>query len=274
MGFYYNVPRIAEYKKGLPDGSVQYAQKGPTCWYYSAKMMLKFHGMTDPTQEKYEQFKSVHEMRKALTELSETKGIINPKKHDNFFKELKEVLEGRVGEAEVKDLLDRFVDNTGNWGKVITRVRILLNQLGAFEKESLSQIEIANRLMSDVFIDIKMMSPLKSKNSLRKALLEHGPFYAGGELSVSDVETREEKDEWSQHFIRNVVALKDDSSHAVVVTGIKSDTAIFVDPNFSNERRSIPIEQLRSKAKKFYTVRCPQTETGYACTHCKSVIDI
>ena len=77
MGFYYNVPKIAEYKKGLPDEGIQYAQKGPTCWYYAAKMMLKFHGMTEPAHEKYDEFKTVHELRKALTKLYESKEVLH-----------------------------------------------------------------------------------------------------------------------------------------------------------------------------------------------------
>lgn len=49
------------------------AQKGPTCWYTAAKMMLRFHGMIDPEQTYHNEWKELHELRKTITALAKAK---------------------------------------------------------------------------------------------------------------------------------------------------------------------------------------------------------
>ena len=64
---FYAVPHI-----GASNTDRMYSQKGPTCWYYAAKMLLKYHGLLDPRVESiYRSFKALSQLRKELTKLGE-----------------------------------------------------------------------------------------------------------------------------------------------------------------------------------------------------------
>ena len=64
----YDLPTVAN-KEQLP--FLQFQQRGNTCWYYTAKMLLRFHKMATTAQDiHYEQLKSLHKVRQISTAIS------------------------------------------------------------------------------------------------------------------------------------------------------------------------------------------------------------
>jgi hypothetical protein len=74
----YTMPIIGSHRTGpvtqpgaMADVQVgnKYGQMGPTCWYYTAKLILKFHGMvTNKSDETYRNLKALQEIRNLLIE--------------------------------------------------------------------------------------------------------------------------------------------------------------------------------------------------------------
>jgi hypothetical protein len=74
----YTMPIIGSHRTGpvrqpgpMTDVHVgnKYGQMGPTCWYYTAKLILKFHEMvTDKSDETYRKLKALQEIRNLLIE--------------------------------------------------------------------------------------------------------------------------------------------------------------------------------------------------------------
>lgn len=66
-GILYEIPAVA-----ASNTVRQFAQKGPTCWYYAAKMMLKFHGILDSRIDQvHADWKALSQVRKVFTEVGQ-----------------------------------------------------------------------------------------------------------------------------------------------------------------------------------------------------------
>jgi hypothetical protein len=103
----FNIPPVG----GSHEGDRRWGQIGPTCWYYAAKMLLRFHDLTTPEAGAiYEDYKALQEMRKALVELrgeedgghKVTRGQVTPSLHQAQYREQSRDIDKEAHEEAMK----------------------------------------------------------------------------------------------------------------------------------------------------------------------------
>jgi uncharacterized coiled-coil protein SlyX len=254
MSILYDVPSIGKVDTG-------YKQKGPTCWYYASKMLLRFHNLLDKTESArvYEQFKTIHELRKIITE---------GRGYENLRARLQEALSG----TEVSSLLAMLEGTTDPRRERLQRV---LDKLQSFEEAQLERLEILNTLTDGIFRGLPG-TRLQDPPHLERLLRSFGPFYAGGSLAVK----RENLQDTGRktpggETILGVVALKAESHHAVVVAGIDGETIYYKDPHGTDKLRTVPFGAFGPNVFTRIAAQCPkaypitEAELEYPCPHCQ-----
>ncbi len=274
MGILYKVDPVAE--------SHGYKQKGATCWYYVAKMMLKFHGIYDPEQknEVYREWKTLHQLRKILFELKFKDG--DPYNLTAILEKLDKKLAKadsaaitaeKEKETTLSDLLVQELDEKIKANKQksqeLNKVKELLNQLKAQGLSSRSRTLMtfvpSGQFAKNVFSDA----------NLEKWLRKLGPLYVGGGLITSKSEKRTASDNATE--VCAVTELDENSKHAILLIGVTKLDVFYIDPNKSNQLRLIPQEVLFKNVRRraddqkieMLYAKCPAQEDE-TCVHCKT----
>jgi hypothetical protein len=292
MGIIYDLPRIGKEEEG-------FKQKGPTCWYYASKMLLKFHDkLSDKSSQTYMEFKKLHQLRRGMTALSSEERALRSDK-----KEVKATLEG------LKKLLPTPVSGNGFYAEHVKKISAYLDADNLKLDEAikvLDQIEgdWSERLsLLDGFVPtagfkrLDSTSVFASATSLEDALRQNGPMYLSGSLSISakaksnpDPTTEQmefaetmfgkgvlppmeklsiDKDKTykvgkvqsSGDELLEVKELKADSAHAVAVCGVEGESVFYKDPNGSHKLLSLPFDKIKPNVKSVIALTCS------SCTH-------
>ncbi|MBN6714788.1 papain-like cysteine protease family protein [Pseudomonas capsici] len=295
MAILYNIPRIGA---GSPN---KWGQRGPTCWYYVSKTLLKFHDMIQPASEHYESFKTMHELRSVLTQMGELEpsGNRNDKNividrlatrsHETLRKingrsqalaQLRRKL--RTASAASTHRLQQHIDTLeklleGNRTEHPRRIAAI-EALRSYEDNDLSRAKIFESFFPDGTFRI-VQADVWSGDKFTPELLEEclanwGPCYAGGEFSVKTID-RSGADTKAGDRVVNVSEFRTGSAHAIVIAGIDGNTVYYKDPNHSDELATCSFQHLAKHISKadnrlFIAVNCtPDPLTG-RCSHMKT----
>ncbi len=288
MAILYRIPSIG-------NETNKYAQKGPTCWYYAAKMLLKFHQKLEKREDNqvYEQFKQLHEFRKILTDLGEHfEGLAKTKMSQTYHQTrtwtreeataqiesrklilvscgldeptIRSVLEGL--DVEFEEKISRKPDPV-KVERMKNAVEILNQKIG----ERLNRLELlSNFVPAAGFISLE--AKFSNEDDIEAILRKYGPVYAGGGLTLTTrvkmteafLSAVEEGNSVSISDLEYVYEPKSDSAHALVISGIKGDSVFCVDPNASNKQVEIDLAAFKSNVDKIIAIQCE------GCIHLKA----
>jgi hypothetical protein len=292
MGIIYDLPRIGNEGDG-------FKQKGPTCWYYASKMLLKFHDkLSDKSSQTYIQFKKLHELRKALTSLGS---------EDHNARSNKDKVKAAL--EDMKNKLPKLIPDPGLFADHIKKVYDYLASENARVDEAIKMVDaiqddwskrislLAGFVPAAGFRRYEASHVFASRQTLEDALRQNGPMYLGGSLSISakvkkNPEPTAEQKEFAKVMfgdekmvpiervsvdrdktfkagkvqssgdeLLEVIELKADSSHAVALCGIDEETVFYKDPNGSHKLLSLPFDTMKANATGVITLECQN------CTH-------
>lgn len=239
MAILYSLPRINE--------NGDFGQKGPNCWYYGSKLLLKFHDRLDKRDDNItlKEFKSLHRLRKVLCEIAdrEKKGT------------KEEALTGlRLALATLyKEGWDYRMYEPG--GVQYQHRKRIFDHFNPDAASTIGQLERAIKTLDKIDDELRDRSaiiatfvptagffepgPYKevyaSPESLEKTLKVHGPIYTGGELTRTFQGGEKSATASAQDILVAVSGLKPGSAHICVVAGIKGTTVYYKDPNYTHE---------------------------------------
>jgi hypothetical protein len=245
MAILYNLPRIG-------NNANKFAQKGPTCWYYAAKMILKFHGKYHKGDKVHAQFKVLHEVRKIMTELDADtieemkQGLTaTSEKCEKKIAGLKALAaKEQLSEKQkqsVKDLLAAKPQQRKD------RIAKALKLIEEEELETLDRLDLLTTFVAEAGFTKINKEQFAKPEDVEGLLLRWGPFYTGGSVvATTKVDTGQKvktgKRPDAEDRIVSVTQFKPTGSHAIVVCGAKDDLVYYKDPQGTDEVRSMKLE--------------------------------
>jgi hypothetical protein len=274
----YDIPRIGE-KSGT------FGQQGPTCWYYAAKMLMKFHEMhKNPKTEL--QMKPFHELRKILSEMVVHQEREDPRAVQKNLEESLDRLDAKIKKEEAnitllmgkdaekfKSHIEKLRAEKAANEKRLPNIKRAIETLDKKIQDEMKRAELIRTFVSDANIDFRdLQIDWSQPADIEKQLERWGPFYASGGLSSVQA-NRTETGTMTKDGGDSVVAVKDitvDSAHAVVVAGIKGGELYYKDPTGSNELRFISLAKFSTGASKAITVNCFYGRETGGCIHQRS----
>jgi hypothetical protein len=236
MAILYDVPRIGE-KRG------DFGQQGPTCWYYAAKMLLRFHGLTQPGSEIYKELRELHQVRRILTEFrfdtkTETKAELDKRKA------FLDRVPGIIRLLESKGTLSKEqAQQLANLKEKLESRKEIRNAIESLDKcvgNGLDRLELLTNFVPTAGFTKIERKFWSGEDKLEDILKHWGPIYTGG--SVSSLATKRtdtgEKTKSGDRVLQ-VSEFKVPSSHAIVLAGVRGNTVYYKDPNHTDELRTI-----------------------------------
>jgi hypothetical protein len=240
MAVLYNVPSIGS-------DETHFGQRGPTCWYYSSKMLLKFHHKLDNKKDEvYKQFKTLHTLRQILTDsggetADEVIELLKQRRNKmNEYEKAIRLLKSKTRtESQEKSLATMQAKRTG-----LQKARIdeAIKQLEKEENEGLSRLNLLTTFVPDAgFHKVNPEQYAKPEDVI--GLLERwGPFYTGGTVVATRDKIKGTGKLAGTEQIMSVEEFKPTGSHAIVVIGASPTTVYFKDPHQTNEIRSMELK--------------------------------
>jgi len=236
MGILYKVPRIG--------AEPTFKQKGPACWYYAAKMLLKFHNLYDKSDDAYKEFKALHELRSVLTRYD----------YDTR-KESVEALKAQIRKCDAYAMLKKrqnsLTDNQkkslqdieewvkGN-GLDVKRERIesAIKTLEEMASGDLPRLELLMSFVPSAGFASIPVDQYKTDNQIEDLLERWGPFYSGGHVVAAKGSLEPRGDLGGDHLVY-VKDFAEKGSHAIIVIGANDNDVYYKDPNGSDQIRMI-----------------------------------
>ncbi|MEO8379552.1 MAG: papain-like cysteine protease family protein [Acidobacteriota bacterium] len=303
----FQLPRIAD-RPSL--GNARYAQLGPTCWYYAAKVLAKLHGFSD-------RLKQLHWVRRAISEISDLERYLG----EDATEDIAQVIQ-RVGFeiARYKQWIDyyegirdnpvsrlsRFHDNKVREAATLAfRFRLgqpdyatarrkyaamVLAKAKLEQVNSVARYDLLNGFVPGVFVRSEVDAGTLPAANVEKILRKWGPFYASGNLWASSRDTVPLDHLASGVFgndSRAAVTVDhfEEGAHAIVVTGINVQTNVlyYKDPNNTAQVREISYPVFHTGWTRggqcvLITVTCPthhvSQEAKGGCLHTAQTIGL
>lgn len=249
--FIYNVHPARDKEKYQDD---RYRQSGPACWYYAAKMLLRFHDKLQPQMEmQYAQWQALHVIRKFLGERDFDRSKLNELKGDLQRRisvtEKEKAKGGELRQWEQKLLhyapeALQLVDNYQNLSS--------MDSLESMRRYGLFRAAFGTEL----FEPLPLAAYPATSEGLEQALMTHGPLYCGGGVSADvwdDFEVPREAASVAEVGLRAKTFAEE--RHAIALIGINTDaqepTVYYRDPNQMNVLCAMPATQLFRQADPF-----------------------
>jgi hypothetical protein len=301
----FSLPRIstsAKYGRG------QYSQKGPTCWYYAAKILSKLHNNTGRAG-----LRQLHWVRKAIGEVSDLAPYLGEEasedpqrvleritflethfrtwiKHyedvrDNEILKPSRTYENKVREAAT--LAFRFRLGVPDYA---TAKRKLAEMAAAKVKlaqaADLTRFTLLNAFAPGLFTRRNVVAATLTSAAVEKILRKWGPFYASGQVWTGSRNVVALVELGGNTFGADTIGAVDhfeDGSHAVLVCGMDTDTdtIYYKDPNNTAQVRSIAYGTFHGGWNvggtcTVITMTCPDRNDQYAadggCQHTMQAI--
>jgi hypothetical protein len=227
----------------------EFGQRGPTCSYSAAKMLLKFHDMYDKTDQAsdsvYQKMKVLHEFHRSVTETgktghAETVKALEAKKADlqRYMDAIEHLSKKATLTHKQKQSLEAL-----EAAKPEERTRRMADALELLENDTLEdmgRLELLQTFVGDKkFVKINREHYLKPQDV--EPLLERwGPFYPGGSVVASVMTETTDKVGRQGDRIVSVAEFKATGSHAIVVCGADKD------PHDSSELRKMDLKRFHA----------------------------
>jgi hypothetical protein len=223
------------------------AQKGPTCWYYTMKMILKFHKMTDAGAALEHNWELLHLTRRAITELAaEKKG----REKEDIVAKLTEFMQKEVDGQVRADLREarQLVEGMPSTERFVI--------LDAFFENLIQPVNLGNNAFDVHFVE--------------RSLAAHGPLY--GSIyrlgaGLMDQDFVEDPMEGGKYVYKLDGKAAVGGRHAIVIAGVDGHGNVYYnDPNCPHRFTMVEWEVLKGQLNSpggslgdalFGAVNCP-----------------
>lgn len=241
MAVLYKVPSIG-------GEANEFGQRGPTCWYYASKMLLKFHHKLDnKNTEMYEEFKTLHELRQVLTKHGGDTA-------EEVIKHLKQRLKKMDEYQAAIRLLEQKTSLTSSQTQSLAflrdsnpamrkqRLNAAIEQLEKEENSDLARLNLLTSFVPDAGFQKINREQYGKPEDVEELLKRWGPFYTGGTVVATRDKIKGTDKLAGTEPILSVEEFKPTGSHAIVVIGASASVVYFKDPHRTDQIRTMDLK--------------------------------